>query len=416
MSSKGPKENKNIPNINFVGFQNQIAEIVKDIKKHDKKSGLTKFIKSKHENPHVDGSILLNDAPQNKEVGRLLKNLESDPKNALARLRLVNIVLGARKDHHLQTHLNMMLQASIPIYLGEITPTLMQCVVTTYRAYLERLANIHKHKMMSIKSKQLKNVNMSGINIDDEFSEDLHVDDVASAKAEIQIAEALIGNCELVLQNIKTKMNSTLSSEELEELISGQTVTSSFFGGTEEKINPNKQNMIISKAIRSIEMLKHIPLLQNAGLELAKQLGHIDKKLTYPLIMEGRIQVQILKYQLLRIENGDKSARENMAPVYNLALVAYRKALKLINKSAPTKADLPVLTEFANLTHYGFVHRDLMRFTEDGMLDLLRLGKDSIDSAVVLDDSYMVIQRHIENSLLKLEESSKKEKSKFRLF
>ena len=416
MASKGPKENKNIPNINFIGFQNQIAGIIRDIKNQSKKSGLKRFIKSKHENPHVDGSVLMNEAPQNKEIGKLIKALESDPTNSLARLRLVNLVLGFRKDHHLQTHLNMMFQASIPIYLGEITPTLMQCALTTYRSYLERLANIHKHKMMSIKSKQLKNVNMSGIDIDDEFSEDLHVDDINTAKTEIQIAEALIGNCESVLQNIKTKMNTTLSSEELEELLSGQTVTSSFFGGTEEKINPNKQNMIISKAIMCIEMLKQIPLLQNAGLDLAKQLGHVDKKLTYPLVMEGRINMQLLKYQLLRIENGDKSSRENMAPVFNLALVAYRKALKLINKSAPTKADLPVLTEFANLTHYGYVHRDLMRFTEEGMMDLLKLGKDSIDSAVVIDDNYVTLQRHIENSLLKLEEASKKEKSKFKLF
>ena len=416
MGSKGLKENTNIPNINFIGFQIEISRIIKDIKNQNKKSGIKRLLNSKHENPHVDGTILLDDAPQNKEVGKLIKSLASDPTNALARLRLVNLVLGARKDHHLQTHLNMMLQASIPIYLGEITPTLMQCVLTAYRAYLERLANVHKHKMMSIKSKQLKNVNMSGIDIDDEFSEDLHVDDVNSAKTEIQIAEALIGNCEGILQNIKTKMNTTLSSEELEELISGQTVTSSFFGGSEEKINPNKQNMIISKAIRAIEILKQVPLLQNAGLDLAKQLGNLDKKLTYPLVMEGRINMQLLKYQLLRIENGDKSARENMAPVFNLALVAYRKALKLINKSAPTKADLPVLTEFANLTHYGFVHRDLMRFTEEGLRDLLNLGKDSIDSAIVVDDSYIALQRNIENSLLQLEESSKKEKSKFKLF
>jgi len=416
METKGPKENTNIPNINFIGFQKQIAEIVKDIKNHNNKSGLKRFIKRKHENPHVDGSVLLNDTPQDRETGKLIKTLESDPTNSLARLRLVNLVLGIRKDHHLQTHLNMMLQASIPIYLGEITPTLMQCVLTAYRSYLERLTNIHKHKMLSIKSKQLKNVNMSGIDIDDEFSEDLHVDDINSAKTEIQIAEALIANCESVLQIIKTKMNTTLSSEELEELISGQTVTSSFFGGNEEKINPNKQNMIISKAIMAIEMLKQIPLLQSAGLDLAKKLGHVDKKLTYPLVMEGRINMQMLKYQLLRIENGDKTARENMAPVFNLALVAYRKALKLVNKSAPTKADLPVLTEFANLTHYGYVHRDLMRFTEEGLIDLLKLGKDSIDSAIVIDDNYSSLQRHIESSLLKLEESSKQEKSKFKLF
>ena len=72
--------------------------------------------------------------------------------------------------------------------------------------------------MMSIKSKQLKNVNMSGIDIDDEFSEDLHVDDVNSAKTEIQIAEALIGNCEGILQNIKTSNKKLNKSDKFKKI------------------------------------------------------------------------------------------------------------------------------------------------------------------------------------------------------
>ena len=54
--------------------------------------------------------------------------------------------------------------------------------------------------------------------------------------------------------------------------------------------------------------------------------------------------MQVLKYELLRIESGDATSRENMANVYNLAIVAYRKALKLTSKTTPKKADLPVLT------------------------------------------------------------------------
>ena len=58
MARKEPEENPNIPNINFIGFQKQITGIVKDIKHQNKKSGLKLFIKSKHENPHVDGNSL----------------------------------------------------------------------------------------------------------------------------------------------------------------------------------------------------------------------------------------------------------------------------------------------------------------------------------------------------------------------
>lgn len=398
-------ENPKTPNVNFMGIQKQIADIIKDIKYHKNKHRLHKFVSSKSENPHVDGRILQNEAPGNKEVLKLVKHLDKDPTNALARLRLVNIVIADRKDIHLDVHLNLMLQASIPIYLGDISPTFLQLVVYAYRSYLERLANVHKHKMMAIRSEELKHVNMSGIDMSDHEDEDVHVRDIASAKTEIQIAESLIEECERVMNNIKTRMTSSLSSDEIEELITGTESKSSFFGFSQEKVSPNKQNMIISKAVRAIELLKQIPLLQGAGLELARQLGRVDNKLTYPLVMEGRIQMQSLKFQQMRVESGDRAARENMAPVYNRAVVAYRKALKLTSKSSPRKADLPVLTEFGNLTHYGFVHRDLMRFTEEGVKTLVQLGKESMDVAVTIDDSFEPLQKRLENSLSQLNET-----------
>ncbi len=404
MAAKEPKENKKTPNVNFINFQIQLRGIIKDIKENKKKAGLKKLFGSKHENMHVNGSVLLKDAPDNKEIVKYVKLLDKEPRNAESRLMLVNAVLAASKDHPLSAHLNLMLQAAIPIYLGDINPTILQIVVHTYRSYLERLGNIHKQNMMAIKSTVLKNVNMSGIDVSDEDTEDTHVRDGESIKTEIQIAESLIENCEPVIQSIKTKMTSSLSHEEIEELTAEGKASSSFFGGGEEKVNPNKQNMIIGKAVQAIEMLKQIPLLQGAGLDLAKQLGRIDSKLTYPLVMEGRIQMQALKYQLLRIECGDRTARENMAPVYNLAIVAYRKALKLTSKSTPKKADLPVLTEFGNVTHYGYIHRDLMRFTEEGVKTLVKLGKDSVDAAVTVDDSFVPLQKRLESSLTQLGE------------
>ena len=404
MADKEPKENQKTPNVNFINFQRQLRGIIKDIKEHKKKVGLKKLFGSKHENMHVNGSILLKDAPNNKEIVKYVKQLDKEPSNVESRLMLVNAVLAASKDHSLSAHLNLMLQAAIPIYLGDINPTILQIVVHTYRSYLERLGNIHKQNMMAIKSTVLKNVNMSGIDVSDEDLEDTHVRDGESIKTEIQIAESLIENCEPVIQSIKTKMTSSLSHEEIEELTAEGKASSSFFGGGEEKVNPNKQNMIIGKAVQAIEMLKQIPLLQGAGLDLAKQLGRIDSKLTYPLVMEGRIQMQALKYQLLRIESGDRTARENMAPVYNLAIVAYRKALKLTSKSTPKKADLPVLTEFGNITHYGYIHRDLMRFTEEGVKTLVKLGKDSVDAAVTVDDSFVPLQKRLESSLTQLGE------------
>ena len=122
MSSAEVKENSKTPNINFFGFQKQITKIAKDIQNHQKKHSLHKFVSSKTDNPHVDGSILQSLAPENKEVTKLIKNLDKDPGNPLARMRLVNIVMADHKNIHLDDLLKLMLQSSIPIYLGVIGP------------------------------------------------------------------------------------------------------------------------------------------------------------------------------------------------------------------------------------------------------------------------------------------------------
>ena len=139
MAVKEPKENKKTPNVNFMKFQKQLREIILDIKAHNKKTGLKKMFGGKPENTQVNGSILTKETPENKEITKHIKHLEKEPRNVESRLMLINAVMHARKDHSLVTHLNLMLQSAIPIYLGDITPTIMQMVVHTYRSYLECL-------------------------------------------------------------------------------------------------------------------------------------------------------------------------------------------------------------------------------------------------------------------------------------
>ena len=65
ITSEKIKENSKTPNINFFGFQKQIAKIAKDIQNHQKKHI---FASNKSGNAHVDGRILKELAPENKEV------------------------------------------------------------------------------------------------------------------------------------------------------------------------------------------------------------------------------------------------------------------------------------------------------------------------------------------------------------
>ena len=73
MADKEPKENQKTPNVNFISFQKQLRGIIKDVKEHNKKTGLKKIFGSKSEKLHVNGSILLKDIPDNKEIISLFK-------------------------------------------------------------------------------------------------------------------------------------------------------------------------------------------------------------------------------------------------------------------------------------------------------------------------------------------------------
>jgi hypothetical protein len=403
------QENKNTPNINFIAFQKQLLGITGEIKEHNKKSPLKKMLGRNKESNHVDGSIIGFAAAGNSEVKKLVSKLNKEPTDSTSRVQLVNAVINHSKDHHLDTHRALMLQAAVPIYLGDITPVFVQVSIVTYKTYLEKLQNVHKQNMMAIKSSVLKNVNMSGINVNDEAGDE-NLKNSEGILTEINVGESLVGQVDDLLKAMQNRpMSTTLSREELEEVTADGKAAASFFGGGEDENSQQKENVVIGKTVQVIEAIKQVPLLQGAGLELAQAMGRIDSKLTFPLVMEGRLYMQGLKYHLLRIESGDKLARENMAPTFNQAVVAYRRAIKLVSKTNPKKGDLPVLTEFANLTQYGFVHRDLMRFTKDGVKHLMKLGKDTIDAAVTVDQSFMPLQKRVESAINQLERAEEEE-------
>ena len=50
-------------------------------------------------------------------------------------------------------------------------------------------------------------------------------------------------------------------------------------GGGDDSQNTQKQNMVISKPGQVLSMLTPLPLLQGAGLDLAKTLQSVDNKI-----------------------------------------------------------------------------------------------------------------------------------------
>ena len=46
-----------------------------------------------------------------------------------------------------------------------------------------------------------------------------------------------------------------------------------------------------------------------------------------------------------------------------------------------------------------------MKFTEDGIRSLVVLGKETLDTAVTIDDSFEPLQKRLEVSLLQIDEA-----------
>ena len=85
------KENKDTPNINHIAFQNQLRGIVDDIKAHQSNSPLKKMFGKKNVNPHVNGSVIAEAVPDNKEAAKLVDKLHKEPSDSVSRLSLIHI-------------------------------------------------------------------------------------------------------------------------------------------------------------------------------------------------------------------------------------------------------------------------------------------------------------------------------------
>ena len=55
-----------------------------------------------------------------------------------------------------------------------------------------------------------------------------------------------------------------------------------------------------------------------------------------------------------------------------------------------------------------------MRFTEEGVKTLVKLGKDSVDAAVTVDDSFVPLQKRLESSLTQLSKDEEEASLKVR--
>jgi hypothetical protein len=406
MSKDKIKENPQTPNVNLMEMQEEIDQVAKDVLA-SKQQGLFQKLgfggKTKEVSP-VNGTDILAMAffRQDRTINKLVSQLGTDPLSQAVRMQIVQRALEMEARPTIEIARVLLVHACLPLHWGEVTGPSIGLVLRTLKIYLERVLQVHKEQMMSIQSSVLKNVNLSGIDVNEEDMEDSNVRNREAMMMEVRMCEAMIERIGEAQMNLQKRMNVSLSKNDLDQALDNiPGGLGGLFGGDAPPEGNKEQirNAVIGKIMQCIEAIKTIPILYTAGIGLAEKMQMIDDKIPFPFVMNGRLNMQLVRYWMLRIESGDDTARPHVAPAFNQSVVAYRKSLKTVSMSMPKKADLPALAEFANLAHYGYVHRDLMRLNKEGLAKLIELGKEAADAAMTVDEAYSPLQKRLLRTL-----------------
>ncbi len=349
---------------------------------------------------HVDASIIGNKA-DNAEISALVSKIASDPFSSVARVKMVRSVMHDKRDFPLSFYRNLLIQAALTIYLGNITPATLQIAGQTYRLYLEKIITTHKKNLLVVHSKQLKNVNLDVISVkdlikvDEENEEDIDENE-AMVIQEIKITLKLLEYTDSLDEDTRGSITMSMQMDELDELTSKHRVKSLFGGADSAK---NKHTLVVRKTLAALEVMKRIPVLHPIGLKIVAKLQIIDSKLPLPYLMEARLHMQALRILTLRVVMRDLTARPSMTPTFNKAIVAYHKALKRSSFTNPKRGDITVLSEFAQIAYYAYEQRKMLSLANHGVLKILEMGKKAVDVLAPRNRAYLNQQKQIQAAL-----------------
>lgn len=395
-----------IPSLDFKKIQRQIVQATEDINKLSNSSFMLKMRKTilsadtDTKGTHVDASIIGNKA-DNAEISALVSKIASDPVSSVARVKMVRSVMHDKRDFPLSFYRNLLIQAALTIYLGNITPATLQIAGQTYRLYLEKIITTHKKNLLVVHSKQLKNVNLDVISVkdlikvDEENEEDIDENE-AMVIQEIKITLKLLEYTDSLDEDTRGSITMSMQMDELDELTSKHRVKSLFGGADSAK---NKHTLVVRKTLAALEVMKRIPVLHPIGLKIVAKLQVIDSKLPLPYLMEARLHMQALRILTLRVVMRDLTARPSMTPTFNKAIVAYHKALKRSSFTNPKRGDITVLSEFAQIAYYAYEQRKMLSLANHGVLKILEMGKKAVDVLAPRNRAYLNQQKQIQAAL-----------------
>ena len=395
------------PNLDFTKIEREIIQITEEVKKFSKASFMLKMRntllpqESGSKGKHLDGSIIGNKI-KNDDISNLVSKIRSEPKSSAARVKLVRSIMRLKQEFPLSLYRDLMIQAALTLYLGDIAPATLQITGQTYRLYLEKIVSIHKKNLVVIRSDQLKNVNLDLISIEDlvKMDENEEIDENEElVLQEIKITIKLLEYIETLDEDTRSSITMSMKLDELIEQSSKQKAKRLFGSDGNSGSSKNKYMLIFRKTLAALEIIKRIPILHSIGLKIVSKLQEIDNKLPMPYLIEARLHMQALRILTLRAIQKDFSARPAMTPTFNKAIIAYHKALKRSSFTNLKPGDITVLAEFAQVSYYSYEQRKALNLANHGVIKILQTGKKAVDALVPRNRIYLNKQKQINNAI-----------------
>ena len=350
----------------------------------------------------VDGSVLSKKLGT-RDASQISSDLKSNPASLPKRVQLVRMVLNSKAALNMKDYRNLLLQACLPIYIGHITPLHLQLCGQVYRLYLKKVVQFSKKKMLTVRSKQLGGLNVNRISMQDLLKsvQDGEESEDSQLISEIKYAHYLLDHSKDLIKLMRSRITIPVDLSELNEYSPEVSEALKFLGDIHSgRVIPDKHAMLSRKIVAILDVMKEIYPLHAISLKISHRMQAIEDKMPQAFMMEGRIRMEALKLLILKMRSGDASSKAGLKPGFKQILESYKKALKRASVRNPQSQDIPVLSEFVQMTLFAQTHRILLEIELGRMRQLLEAAQKACHALVRSDGHHLLLQERL-NSILK---------------
>ena len=405
------KKNKaSVDHLHFGLIQQELIMITEEIRKQHQLSVMDRLkdliFQEEEEDPQfqdqVDGSVLSKKLGT-RDASQISSDLKSNPASLPKRVQLVRMVLNSKAALNMKDYRNLLLQACLPIYIGHITPLHLQLCGQVYRLYLKKVVQFSKKKMLTVRSKQLGGLNVNRISMQDLLKsvQDGEESEDSQLISEIKYAHYLLDHSKDLIKLMRSRITIPVDLSELNEYSPEVAEALKFLGDIHSgRVIPDKHAMLSRKIVAILDVMKEIYPLHAISLKISHRMQAIEDKMPQAFMMEGRIRMEALKLLILKMRSGDASSKAGLKPGFKQILESYKKALKRASVRNPQTQDIPVLSEFVQMTLFAQTHRILLEIELGRMRQLLEAAQKACHALVRSDGHHLLLQERL-NSILK---------------